>query len=155
MRTRFAVLAFAILAISLGLTAADDPLIGTWKLNLAKSHSSSGAQGRGETVKIEAYGDDGIKWTAHGPDEHGKMTVSVYQGKFDGTEFTQSTHIGETSSMRRVDQYTTIRTNMVAGKVTTIQRRVVSQDGKTLTIMTLGTDKDGRAINNLVVFDRQ
>src|ERR1700680_2526246 len=40
MRTRFALLVLAFLAVSAGLGAADDPLVGTWKLNLAKSKFS-------------------------------------------------------------------------------------------------------------------
>ncbi|MGA7793668.1 MAG: hypothetical protein WCA19_11570 [Candidatus Acidiferrales bacterium] len=153
MRKRFAVLALALLAVSVGVAAGnDDPLYGTWKLNVAKSKWSPEPPYQSEVAKIEPYGQDGIKWYAEIVNGEGKKNVTQFNASFDGSEFTQGS---QTSIMLRVDRYTTERINKTDGKVTTIQRRSVSKDGKTLTITTIGTDPKGRAISNDMVFERQ
>ena len=42
-----------------------------------------------------------------------------------------------------------------AGKVVQTARRVVSADGKTMTITTTGVNETGDRINNVGVFDKQ
>jgi hypothetical protein len=43
----------------------------------------------------------------------------------------------------------------VNGKSTTTRRLVISPDGRTLTVTMTGTDTQGHAINNVVVYDKQ
>ena len=75
MRKRFAVLALALLAVSVGVAAGnDDPLYGTWKLNVAKSKWSPEPPYQSEVAKIEPYGQDGIKWYAEIVNGEGKRT---------------------------------------------------------------------------------
>ncbi len=156
MRTRLVVFALALLAVSTGLGAAEDPLVGTWKLNLAKSKYSPGPLPQGETLKFEPYGDNGIKVTAQITDAQGKATVIEYSGSFDGKDVSVAgTEDADTASMKRIDAYTTERTYKKAGKVTTTARRVVSKDGKALTITSKGTNAKGQAVNNVSVFDKQ
>jgi hypothetical protein len=155
-RTRFVVLVLAFLAVSAGLGAADDPLVGTWKLNLAKSKFSPPPPPQDTTIKYEPYGANGIKVNAEITDEKGKTTVTVYSGSFDGKDFTVSGSVdADTGSMRRIDAYTTEVANKKAGKATTTLRRAVSKDGKTLTIRAKGTDGKGRPVNSVEVFDKQ
>ena len=49
--------------VSVGLRAQQDPLLGTWKLNLAKSKYSPGMPPKSQTLKFEAQGD-ALKITA-------------------------------------------------------------------------------------------
>jgi hypothetical protein len=156
MRTRLVVFALALLAVSAGLGAAEDPLIGTWKLNLAKSKYSPGPLPQGETLKFEAYGDNGIKVTAQITDAQGKATVIEYSGSFDGKDVpVTGAEDADTASMKRINAYTTERAYKKAGKVTTTARRVVSKDGKTLTVTSKGTNAKGQAVNNVSVLDKQ
>jgi hypothetical protein len=154
MSKRFAVLALALLAVSVGVAAGtDDPLYGTWKLNVAKSTWSPGSPYQSEVAKIEPFGEDGIKWYAEIVSGDGKKNTTQFSASFDGSEFTQG---GEgTAIMLRVNRYITERINKKDGKITTIQRRTVSKDGKTLTITTVGIDPMGRAISNDMVFEKQ
>jgi hypothetical protein len=64
MCTRFVLLVLALLTVSVGLAAADDPLVGTWKLNLAKSKFSPPPPPQDTTIKYEPDGANGIKVTA-------------------------------------------------------------------------------------------
>ncbi len=156
MRARFVVLALALLTVSVGLAAADDPLVGNWKLNPAKSKFSPPPPPKDITIKYEPSGAVGIKVTAEITDANGKKTVTAYSGSFDGKDFTVTGNAdGDTGSMRRIDANTTEVANKKAGKATTTLRRAVSKDGKTLTITAKGTDGQGRPVNSVEVFDKQ
>ena len=156
MRTRFAVLIVAVLAVAIGLAAAADPLIGGWKLNAAKSKFSPPPAPRDITIKYEAFGASGIKVTAEITDTQGKKTVTAYSGNFDGKEVSVTGSAdADAGSMKRIDANTTEIANKKGGKATTTLTRSVSKDGKTLTITAKGTDGQGRATNSVEVFDRQ
>jgi hypothetical protein len=58
-------------------------------------------------------------------------------------------------SLKRIDANTTERTDKKGDKVATTLRRVVAQDGKTMTVTTKGTNAEGQAVNNVIVFDKQ
>ena len=57
--------------------------------------------------------------------------------------------------MKRLNAYTTEVTNKKSGKVTTILRRVVSKDGKTLTITAKRTNAKGQPVNEVEVLDKE
>src|ERR1700746_673251 len=65
--------------------AADDPQMGTWKLNEAKSKLAPG-EGKNTTVVYEAAGDQ-VKVTIDGTDAEGKPTHNEWTGKFDGKDY--------------------------------------------------------------------
>jgi hypothetical protein len=77
-------LAFCFLAGAACL-AADDPQMGTWKLNEAKSKIKPGTR-KNTTVVYETVGDK-VKITADGMDAKGKATRSMWTGKFDGRDY--------------------------------------------------------------------
>src|SRR6202521_1796178 len=133
-----------------------DPLIGVWKLNVAKSKFDPGPPRQSETVTIERYGENGLKTTADVIDAHGKNFVIVSQGLVDGQEFkVEGDDNADTYAMTRIDANTIDRTSRKAGKETIVLRRSVSEDGKTQTVTTRGTTVDGRPLRNILVFERQ
>lgn len=82
MKIRSMVLILAVCAVAIALTAADNPSMGTWKLNEAKSKIAAGA-GKNTTVVYSAAGDQ-TKVTTDGVDASGKPGHSEWTGKFDG-----------------------------------------------------------------------
>src|ERR1700746_2308342 len=64
---------------------AQDAMIGTWKLDEAKSKIGAGSP-KNNTVVIEAAGEN-VKVTMDGVDPKGKPTHSEWTGKFDGKEY--------------------------------------------------------------------
>ena len=146
----------AMLAVAAGLWGAEDPFIGTWKLNLSKSKYNPGPPPQSQTYQYEPSGANDVKFTAAGVDARGNPIHIEYTGSFDGKEFPVS---GNRNSNRvvlqRIDLYTVEGENRQAGKVIRRFRRVVSQDGKTLTVMETGTDVNGVVSENVAVYDRQ
>jgi len=134
---------------------AGDPRMGTWKLNVAKSKYSPGPAPQSLTLKVEPSGQ-GEKVTAEFVNADGTRTTSVYTANFDGKDrpLTGSA-VADTVSLKRIDARTTDRTDKKGGKVAQTLRRVVSQDGKTMTVTVKGTNAQGQAVNNIVVFQKQ
>ena len=157
MRARFFLLMFAVLAVSTALRAADDPFVGTWKLNLAKSKYNPGPPPKsGSNIFEPAPG--GLKLIVRNVDTGGKPTsferVELYDAK------THPAHgegrIGpDAISAKRVDPYTIEVTSYKNGKVITHTTRKVSQDGKTMTSTSKGTDAKGQPLDELRFFEKQ
>jgi hypothetical protein len=86
MKTKSIGLTFILcLAAGAFCLAADDSMIGTWKLNEAKSKIAPGAP-KNNTVIYAAAGDQ-IKVTVDGTDANGKNIHSEWTGKFDGKDY--------------------------------------------------------------------
>jgi hypothetical protein len=156
MRIRFAMLVLVFFAVSMGLAAAEDPMAGTWKLNVAKSKYNPGPAPKGETNHVEAYGENGIKVTAEITDAQGKKINIAYSGNFDGKEYpVTGDPNSDTFTLRRIDARTIERMNKKAGKPTTTLTYIVSKDGKTKTIRTKGVNSQGQPVLNVALFEKQ
>jgi hypothetical protein len=134
---------------------ASDPRMGTWKLNVAKSKYSPGPAPQALTVKVEPSGQ-GEKVTAEFVNADGTRTTTQYTANFDGKDNPLTgSQIADTVSLKRIDARTTDRTDKKGGKVAQTLRRVVSKDGKTMTVTTKGTNAQGQAVNNVAVFAKE
>jgi hypothetical protein len=129
--------------------------MGTWKLNAAKSKYSPGPAPQALTVKVEPSGQ-GEKVTAEFVNADGTRTTTEYTANFDGKDNPLTgSQIADTVSVKRINARTTERTDKKGGKVAQTLRRVVSQDGKTMTVTTKGTNAQGQAVNNVAVFEKE
>ena len=136
--------------------AADDPQMGTWYLNLAKSKYNPGFPiPRSQTQKHEQTGSDGMTYIQDGLDEQGKPVHAEYTAKYDGKAYpVYGDPNRDTVALKRVSAYETKGTNKKVGKVVGTFTRVVSKDGRELTITSKGT-RNGKRYNNVVVYDKQ
>jgi len=133
--------------------AADDPMMGTWKLNEAKSKMSPGAP-KNNTVIYLAVGDQ-IKVTVDGTDADGKSAHSEWTGKFDGKDYpVTGDDTADMRSYKKEGKDTLELTNKKAGKVTTTGKVVVSADGKTRTVTLNYTDAKGAKMTSTAVYDK-
>lgn len=131
---------------------SSDPLIGTWKLNPAKSKGVKSG-----TTKIEAVGSDGVKFTVDqvGADDtprHWEVT-----GKYDGKDnpVTGNNPNGNTIALTRVDAKTIRLTNKQDGKATAVVTIVLSADGKTRTVTAKGKDAKGQPVDSVSFYEKQ
>ena len=146
------VLSAGIITVS---AQATDPRIGTWKLNAAKSKYDPGPPPQSLTVKVEPAGQ-GEKVTAEFVNMDGTRATTVYTANFDGKDSPLiGSPIANTVALKRVNPHTTARTDKKEGKVIQTLTRVVSQDGKTMTVTVKGTNAQGQVVNNVIVFDKQ
>ncbi len=154
---RMLVLGAVLLAVSVvGLWAQGvDPVIGTWELNIPKSQFSSGPAPKAQTRTYEAAGQ-GLKYTQKGVDAQGKPALVQFTANFDGKDYPMSGSVdSDAIALKRIDAYTTEITQKKAGKVVITGTRVVSKDGKTMTITSKGTNAAGQTINNVLIFAKR
>jgi hypothetical protein len=155
MNLRKTALTVAVLVLLLGtMCFAQNPSLGTWKLNEAKSKLTAGFP-KNTTVKYEADGDS-FKGTVDGVDPQGKPTHSVWVGKFDGKDYpVTGDATTDTRSLKQIDPHTLELINKKGGKVTTTGKIVIAPDGKTRTLTASGTDSMGMKIEGMSFYDKQ
>jgi hypothetical protein len=130
-----------------------DPLVGTWKLNVAKSTGLSYKSG---TTKIEAT-DAGVKFDVNLVGTDGTVHKWAFTANYDGKDnpVTGNSPYGDTVALERVDAHTIRTTGKLAGKVVSTQTIVVSADGKTRTTTTKGTDAKGQKVDSVSFYEKQ
>jgi hypothetical protein len=145
----------AILTAATALSAAD-PLMGTWKVNTAKSKYSPGPGPQSSTM---VYSQDG-EWIVakfDNIDSAGKPLSYTNRWKLDGMDYPyESPALGRgTISVKRVDDFNFQGKIKVEGNRVFTTRSVISKDGKTRTLTITGTDAKGQKINNVIVYEKQ
>lgn len=136
--------------------ARADNHLGTWNLNVAKSTYSPGPAPKSQTLKIEAWGEDGLKYAADGVGADGKPTHSEFEAKFDGKDYEfKGNPDADTLSYKWIDANTLEAGLKLKGKATLNANVVVSADGKTRTVTQTGTDAKGREVKIVSVYDKQ
>ncbi len=152
-RTILFALAFCVAGVTAG-SAADNPQIGTWKLNEAKSKLAAG-MAKNTTVVYEAAGDQ-VKVTVDGVDADGKPAHSEWTGKFDGKDYAVTGDAtGDMRSYKTINPHTLELTNKKGGKVVMSGTVVVAADGKSRTVTIHGTTADGKKVTSTAVYDKQ
>ena len=133
-----------------------NPAIGDWKLNPAKSKSSSGLP-QNQTAHIEPSGT-GVKNTTQGTSADGKSTSYTWTANFDEKDYpiTGDTPSGaDTISIKRTSANTFETTMKKDGKVVQTTKSVYSKSGKTRTIISKGTDPQGKPTSSTLVYEKQ
>jgi hypothetical protein len=151
------VLALSLVASGVSL-AQENPFVGTWKLNVAKSKYSGGQVAKSETRTVVAQGD-GEKVTYEGIAANGDPISYSYTSNLDGKDSplsgTSTPSGADTVAITRVDANTYTSILKKAGKTVRTTRTVVSKDGKVLTITGKGMNTQGQPISYTAVFDKQ
>ena len=144
--------AIVVLIGGMALAQSSNPLLGTWKLNVAKSKGT----GKSGTTVIEAAGT-GVKLTVDLVGTDGTKNHWTITPNFDGKDYpvTGTSPYGDAAAFTRVDQNTTRIVSKRGGKVTVTQTIVVAPDGKTRTVTTKGTDAKGQPVDTIGFYDKQ
>jgi len=138
-----------------GLVLAADPVVGTWKLNVAKSKFDPGPAPKSSTV---TYTEDGgwLVLKVEGVAADGTAINRNSRFKMDGKEYPYESPQGKATIRGNMsgERQSTATVKLDGGNSFT-QHSVISADGKTRTITTNGKNAQGQAMKNLVVYDRQ
>ncbi len=155
MRTRTVLIGMAVCLVAAAMSfAADNPNMGTWKLNEAKSKFPPMSP-KNTMVVYEAMGDK-VKVTVDGVNGEGKPTHNEWTGMFDGKDYPLvGDRNADMRSYKKVNGNTMELTNKKDGKVTATGKIVVSADGKTRTVTVHATDAKGKKMSYTAVYDKQ
>jgi hypothetical protein len=150
----FATLVIMTVVASDLLLAQNNPFVGTWKLNVAKS-TDTGAFPKEETLTVQLVGDQ-RRVTIHGTATSGSPISFKYEvpdkggagkvlagGPYDGV------------SGKRINDNTREVSYLKGGKEVLELRTVVSKDGNTMRLTVEGTDVQGKPFSGVAVFEKQ
>src|ERR1700676_5124702 len=132
-----------------------DPVVGTWKLNLAKSTFGGGPALKSQ-IRTYSQSAQGITLKMKSVSADGKETTTQTTYQLNGKDYPS---MGNPDFERlcgiQIDTNTTEFTLKRAGKPVGKIRRTVSKDGQTLTLNFVITNANGVQLSDLTVFDKQ
>ena len=141
--------------MGIGTALAADSVVGTWKLNLAKSTFSPGPGPKSQT-RSYAETAQGLTLSIKTTTADGKETTATLSFKDDGKPYAVSGNPDyDMVAVTRVDASTVHSTQTKAGVAVGSGVRTVSKDGKTLTFAQKGTHAGGGKYDDVLVYDRQ
>jgi hypothetical protein len=130
-----------------------DPIVGTWDLDLAASSFKPGPPPKSE-LRVYEPEHEGIKATVVTVYADGRKTAFEYLTSYnDVTATVTGSETSDSVRMRKVDANTAEAVLSLGGKIVGRTRRVVSADGRTMTI-TLNRDFPV-AVTNVTVYRRR
>ena len=130
-----------------------DPIVGTWKLNLAKSkYATPAPKSMTLTVAPAAIGYS-MTVEAIGPD--GQPQKWGFTSRYDGSESAVEGNPAIDAVVARSDGSSGTVECRKAGKVLVTTTSVLSDDGKSLTATVKMLDAQGKELTTLAVYDRR
>lgn len=133
---------------------ADDLVIGTWKLDLAKSKYRPGPPPQSLTMRFAAAGK-GVKVVTDEIGAQGQTLHTEYTADYDGKDYPITGSVmADTVSLKRIAARAVQDIDKKAGKVVLTSTRQISADGKMLTVYVKGIDATGQPVKNLQVFTK-
>jgi len=138
-----------------GALLASDPILGTWKLNVAKSKFSPGPAPQSVTT---TYTEDGgwVVGKTEGVTSDGKPINVETRVKADGNEYPTESPWGKgTIAIKQTDPYHWTSILKLDGGNTITGKGMISNDGKTRTVTSTGTNTKGEKVNTVAVSERQ
>jgi hypothetical protein len=176
---RSLLVALAVTASSIQVPAqspvpAMDPVIGTWKQNVARSTYSPAEDrppnGLYAVRQYDAGNDGSIVAITMNVDPQGLPSLrAISAANYDSKEYPQhtvatlaaslSSHVGprvdRTIAYTRIDPYTVQIVQRQGGEIVARSTRTISRDGRTMTDRSDYVNAAGRHITDVLVFDKQ
>jgi hypothetical protein len=151
-----ALLVAAVFAYS--AVAQDNPFLGTWKLNVAKSKFEGAPAPKSLTRTITADGS-GAKYSFEGVSADGKPFAYSFSSNYDGKDSaitgTGAPYGADSITLKHISPSKTEGTLKKGGKEVAKVTAEVSKDGKVATIRSKGKGTDGKEVATDSVYDKQ
>jgi hypothetical protein len=157
---RFAgvILGALALAVVPGVVAAQtaEPIVGTWKLDVAKSTYKPGPAPKSTTVVIKPAGK-GIEVAVDAVNADGSPLKWGFTSLRDGKEEAKVTGNPLFDTVTASRESANAGTNLYkkGGKLVMTTKVAVAPDGKSMTVTSTGTDAKGQAVNNVGHYTKQ
>lgn len=135
-RKRVIIVVVAVLAMYATAFSADDPMMGTWKLDVAKSQLGPGPHVQ-SIIRRQIAVPGGVKVIQDRVDAQGKASTGEFTVGFDGKDYPISGDpYVDRLSLKRVNAHRVDGIGKKGDKTATTFVWQVSKDGKTLTYTT-------------------
>ena len=133
---------------------ADNPLLGTWRLNIGASTFPPDLPIPRSQIRVFEQVGDAIRYRSETIDAAGNSTSSTYTFRSDGKDYpVVGSRISDAVAVRRLSERSweivEHKNGVVAGQST----RVVSDDGQRMTLTVIRTNARGEPANAVMVLD--
>ncbi len=140
------------------LLAEDNPFLGTWKLNLAKSKFVTAPAPKSQTRTVAVQGN-GVKYSFEGVGADGTPFAFSFVTYYDGAEAavtgTGTPAGADAITLKRVNPHKVEGTLSKGGKEVGKVVAEVSKDGKVTTVKGKGKTADGKEYSTESFYDKQ
>jgi len=154
MKTRSIAVTLVLCLLALTVSFAQNPNLGTWKLNEAESKIPAGV-GKNTTVVYSAAGSD-IKVTTDGVDAAGQPAHTQWTGKFDAKPYpvTGDPNVDYRAYKTKRERLLLLA-NMKGDKTVSNGKIELAKDGKSRTVEITSFAANGKKIHAKYVYDKQ
>jgi hypothetical protein len=154
MKKTTSILFMAILMTS--AAASTDPFIGKWVLDVRRSEYPVGSCPKSMVIEMEAVGR-GVRYRSDATYANGGTIHSEYTADYDGN---QALVMGARGMMlpvflKRINTRTVVASYTKVLQVVATSRRVVSEDGRIMTITTISKGESGKSLKTVGVYEKQ
>ena len=131
----------------------DDPIIGIWQLNVAKStyHPGPGPISETRTYK---RGANGVEGTIQRRFANGRSERIEYVAEYDREYPVSGTEEYDHILLKRIDERSAQAVLSHAGRVYGVARRVIAPSGSSMTITLKRESSTGPAVLNTAVYEK-
>lgn len=157
MKKNFLLSVVMLLACTVG-QAQQNPFLGTWKMNLAKS---TFAPGPGPATPMTTVVEDiagGMRMTVLGRNASGGEDRTIRPAILDGKDHPitgTNARVYDTLAVTQIDARTWKEVYKKGGEVVRMGRRAVSADGKAMIFVGVGISPGGRFEHSIIHYDKQ
>lgn len=152
-----AILTFGVVAAN-PLMAQDNPFLGTWKLNVAKSKVEGVPMPKSLTRTVTADGNT-VKYSFEGVGAEGAPVnysfSSSYDGKPSPVTGTGMPGGADSVTIKRVGANKVTAASSKGGKEIGTSTGEVSKDGKVFTLDSKGKTADGKPVSGHYIYEKQ
>jgi hypothetical protein len=136
-------------------TVSPDPVLGTWHLNVAKSTFIPGPAPKSQTRTYEP-GQDGIRATIRTVYADGHSAVVQFVSDYHGDRVpVAGSPDADLLALKRINTSTAEVVLFHADREVGSARRVISKDGRTMTITVQLTNAEGVRVNDTQVYEKE
>lgn len=145
----------AISLIATRATASTDLFLGEWKLNVQRSAYPAGTCPKQMTIEMTATAR-GVRYHSNTTYANGTSTQAQYIANYNGK---QAAVMGDRGfllpvSLKRLDSHTILASYMRGMELLATSRRVVSPDGRRMTITTKSRSSAGKSVTSVGLYER-
>jgi hypothetical protein len=146
----------ALLSLSVPLVIwAADPFVGTWKLNLTKSHYTTGTPPKEQTITTSESGDNQDTTVTFTPADGSPISYHFMTPMKGGTGSVVQGAGFDAVTAKQINANTRELHFTQGAKDVRTARITVSKDGKTMRTTLKGTDPLGKPVDATLVYDKQ
>jgi len=149
---------FVILAalVATHSSASPDPFVGKWKLDIRRSKYPAGTCPTNMLIEMRPA-ENGIWYRSDATYRTGSEIHAQYTASYDGKQTIVMGGRGMLLpvSLKRIDSRTVVASYLRGFEIIAISRRVVSADGKRMTITTTSRERIGNSVRTVGVYTKE